>query len=722
MAARRSPASLRRPRPAGPDHARLRRRRAAAVAVAARRQPRSGSPAQNLLDQRESSATARAVPERRRSWPSSTAAEHRRDRRRRRSQCSLAPDADRLAPGPRRRRPVVRPRDPSSARTPCPPSLRDGRASRGSPRRMRFDLDGDTHLAVGVPLAAGRRAPTSRSCRSSELEDTLESLGVSLLGAVAGHHPGRRRPRLVGRAAACCARCAGVGDGRRGHRRRPARHPARGRATTPTSARWPTSFNDMAAGAPGADRARRPLRLRREPRAALAADDAGGLDRGAREPARRDARAGPQAALDLMVADIDRFQQLVEDLLEISRFDAGVGAPRPRGGAPRRAGACRRCSRSTDADVPVDIDAELAGVVVQADKRRLVRVIANLLDNAAKYGGGATRVALRQRRRRRADRGRGRRPRRARPTTARRIFDRFTRGSSAGHRRGERRRRPRPVARRRARPPPRRLGVGRGPRRRPDRRPLRGRAARGGVVSRRGRRWRPRAVARRRRARSPPPSWGPAASRPTTSRATISQEQLPSTTTTTDRRREPDGGGRPVLRPLRRRTATSSPPSSARCRCAASPGSPRRRPSSSRCSAASTAEERDEAAVVNRIPPDTALASPPVLSGGTLHGRPRPPHLDVQGDGARLAFGQMVCTMRRARRASNGCCSRSRARPSSRPTATARSSSAPLTCDVVRQPPRRRSSARGISSWTSGVASPDRAGRLPVTADGGTTG
>ena len=31
-----------------------------------------------------------------------------------------------------------------------------------------------------------------------------------------------------------------------------------------------------------------------------------------------------QAALDLMVADIERFQQLVEDLLEISRFDAGV--------------------------------------------------------------------------------------------------------------------------------------------------------------------------------------------------------------------------------------------------------------------------------------------------------------------------------------------------------------------------------------------------------------
>jgi two-component system, OmpR family, sensor histidine kinase MtrB len=44
----------------------------------------------------------------------------------------------------------------------------------------------------------------------------------------------------------------------------------------------------------------------------------------------------------------------------------------------------------------VELDAELAGVIVHADKRRIVRVIANLLDNAAKYGGGPTSVSLRQ--------------------------------------------------------------------------------------------------------------------------------------------------------------------------------------------------------------------------------------------------------------------------------------------------------------------------------------
>jgi two-component system, OmpR family, sensor histidine kinase MtrB len=92
-------------------------------------------------------------------------------------------------------------------------------------------------------------------------------------------------------------------------------------------------------------------------------------------------------------------------------------------------------TEATDADVPVDIDADLAGVVVKADKRRLSRVIANPLDNAAKYGRGASRVELRK-----AgdavliaveDDGPG-------VTAEDRdlIFLRFNRGTSAGHRRG----------------------------------------------------------------------------------------------------------------------------------------------------------------------------------------------------------------------------------------------------------------------------------------------
>jgi two-component system sensor histidine kinase MtrB len=102
-----------------------------------------------------------------------------------------------------------------------------------------------------------------------------------------------------------------------------------------------------------------------------------------------------RAALDLMAGDIDRFQQLVEDLLEISRFDAGV-VHLELEEVHLAELVMQAVSHSSDDDVPVQLDAELAGVLVRADKRRLVRVIANLLDNAAKYGGGATSVGLRR--------------------------------------------------------------------------------------------------------------------------------------------------------------------------------------------------------------------------------------------------------------------------------------------------------------------------------------
>src|SRR3546814_2001932 len=96
-----------------------------------------------------------------------------------------------------------------------------------------------------------------------------------------------------------------------------------------------------------------------------------------------------------MVLDISRFQQLVEDLLEISRFDAGVVRLELEEVHLAEL-VMQAVSHSSESDVPVELDAELAGVVVHADKRRIVRVIANLLDNAAKYAGGASAVILRQ--------------------------------------------------------------------------------------------------------------------------------------------------------------------------------------------------------------------------------------------------------------------------------------------------------------------------------------
>ena len=89
---------------------------------------------------------------------------------------------------------------------------------------------------------------------------------------------------------------------------------------------------------------------------------------------------------------------------------------------------------STNGDsVPVDLDSELAGVVVQADKRRLARVVANLLDNARKYGDGATSVVLQ-----RVDDGVQIAVEDEGPGVPEEerdvIFDRFARGGGAGRR------------------------------------------------------------------------------------------------------------------------------------------------------------------------------------------------------------------------------------------------------------------------------------------------
>ncbi len=103
-----------------------------------------------------------------------------------------------------------------------------------------------------------------------------------------------------------------------------------------------------------------------------------------------------QSALDLLAADLDRFRELVEDLLEISRFDAGVMhldldevmLSQFVGHAVRNAGF----ETPVVIDDGVEIDDEFGDVVTALDKRRIARVVANLLTNAEKYGDGPTLV------------------------------------------------------------------------------------------------------------------------------------------------------------------------------------------------------------------------------------------------------------------------------------------------------------------------------------------
>lgn len=98
-----------------------------------------------------------------------------------------------------------------------------------------------------------------------------------------------------------------------------------------------------------------------------------------------------QRALDLLNLDMQRFTQLVEDLLEISRFDAG--AVRLELDDVLLVPTVEAAVRATSGGrIPVESDPELDGIVVACDKRRLVRILANFVDNAAKYADGATGV------------------------------------------------------------------------------------------------------------------------------------------------------------------------------------------------------------------------------------------------------------------------------------------------------------------------------------------
>ncbi|MFA9564375.1 MAG: ATP-binding protein [Acidimicrobiales bacterium] len=100
-----------------------------------------------------------------------------------------------------------------------------------------------------------------------------------------------------------------------------------------------------------------------------------------------------QTALSLLTADLDRFQQLVEDLLEISRFDAGAAHLRLE---PVFLTEVVRAAVGVSSDHPVriDVDESVEELVINVDKRRIVQIMANLLGNAEKYGEGASRVHL----------------------------------------------------------------------------------------------------------------------------------------------------------------------------------------------------------------------------------------------------------------------------------------------------------------------------------------
>jgi signal transduction histidine kinase len=98
-----------------------------------------------------------------------------------------------------------------------------------------------------------------------------------------------------------------------------------------------------------------------------------------------DVPPGGRRVGELLVADIARLRALVDDLMEVSRFDAAAEQLQPTEFDLET--FLRAVVRAHAPDAGVAIGPH-AGQVV-ADRRRLERVIGNLLDNARVHGEGA---------------------------------------------------------------------------------------------------------------------------------------------------------------------------------------------------------------------------------------------------------------------------------------------------------------------------------------------
>ena len=298
----------------------------------------------------------------------------------------------------------------------------------GQPARVRTRLDDSVHLIVGVPVS-GLDAQYYESVPFADLQRTLDGLGWTLLiasalttvaGALIGYWASRRvfAPLLdVGTAAGAIA-------GGRLDTRLP-------EGVDPDLDLISRPFNEMAQALE--DRIERDARFAsevshelRSPLMTLAASIE------VLENTRDDLPERARTALVLLSADIDRLQQLVEDLLEISRFDVGAITLHLEDVLVVEL-VYQSVSVLGGGGVPVIHDQDTDELVVRVDKRRFGRVIANLLDNAERYAGGATSVSVERAddsiRIAVEDAGNGV------PEDERDIiFDRFSRGAEGGNR------------------------------------------------------------------------------------------------------------------------------------------------------------------------------------------------------------------------------------------------------------------------------------------------
>ena len=258
----------------------------------------------------------------------------------------------------------------------------------GNAGRMRTTIQDEPFIIYGVPIQGFDNVVYFEALPLTEAQDTLATLQLVLLGgglivaalaALAGRFAATRALSPLRDVSAAAEAIAG---GRLDTRLDP-----QGDEDLESLV---ASFNEMAGGLE--ERIQRDARFAsevshelRSPLMTLTASVE------VLENARHEMPPRSQTALDLLAADIIRFRTLVEDLLEISKF--GVGTAALQADPLLYAEFVRAAvDIATTEHINIVVEPDAEDAIVLAEKRRLARVVANLLDNAAKYGGGATRV------------------------------------------------------------------------------------------------------------------------------------------------------------------------------------------------------------------------------------------------------------------------------------------------------------------------------------------
>ncbi len=97
-------------------------------------------------------------------------------------------------------------------------------------------------------------------------------------------------------------------------------------------------------------------------------------------------------ALDMLIAEVDRFQQMVKELLEISAMDAGAAVPNIE--STNAATLMRHLSNTfVPPGIAVNIAPELENLEIFVDRHRVERVFANLVDNANQHSDGLSKIS-----------------------------------------------------------------------------------------------------------------------------------------------------------------------------------------------------------------------------------------------------------------------------------------------------------------------------------------